>query len=91
MSTVKKSQQLLRDKPLTALQTAKFWVEYVLRHKGAPHMQSPAPQMSVIAYYNIDAYIILISAVILSIIVPIMVTAKILSKMFGSKQKVKVN
>lgn len=91
MTTVKKSQQLFHDQPLTPLETAKFWVEYVLRHKGAPHIKSVVTQMSVIEFYNIDAYVILISFVILSILIPVMVTKKILSKICGSTRKVKVN
>lgn len=31
-----------RDRPMTALDTAVFWSEYVMRHNGAPHLKSDA-------------------------------------------------
>lgn len=91
MTTIKKSQQLFHDQPLTPLEIAKFWVEYVIRHKGAPHIKSAAPQLSVTEFYNIDAYAILLSVVILSILIPIMIIKKILSMVCGSQKKVKTN
>ncbi|XP_062540705.1 UDP-glucosyltransferase 2-like [Armigeres subalbatus] len=35
---VKKLSELYRDRPQTAVDTAIYWIEYVIRHKGAPHM-----------------------------------------------------
>ncbi|XP_075217916.1 UDP-glucosyltransferase 2-like [Lycorma delicatula] len=32
---------IMKDKPLSAVDTAVWWVEYTIRHKGAPHL-SPA-------------------------------------------------
>ncbi|XP_063708804.1 UDP-glycosyltransferase UGT5-like [Culicoides brevitarsis] len=87
--TIKNSQKLFRDQPMTPLETAKFWVEYVLRHNGAPHMKSHVNKMSVIEYYNFDAYAILISAAILGIVLPIMLIKKILSIICRPTKKVK--
>ncbi|XP_070132936.1 UDP-glycosyltransferase UGT5-like [Drosophila bipectinata] len=66
-NNVKAFSDLYRDRPLTAQETVIYWTEYVLRHRGAPHLQSPVVHMSFIAYHNIDIYIILI--LILSIVV----------------------
>ncbi|XP_037931782.1 UDP-glycosyltransferase UGT5-like [Teleopsis dalmanni] len=41
-NTIKQFSVLYRDRPMSARQVAVFWVEYILRHKGAKHMQSPA-------------------------------------------------
>ncbi|XP_055917733.1 UDP-glycosyltransferase UGT5-like [Eupeodes corollae] len=43
---VQRFSQLYKDRPMTAKQTVVFWTEYVLRHHGAPHMQSPAVHMN---------------------------------------------
>lgn len=51
---VKKRQFLLRDQKETPLERAVYWTEYVLRHKGATHLQSPARNLGVIEYYLID-------------------------------------
>ncbi|XP_037942189.1 UDP-glucuronosyltransferase 2C1-like [Teleopsis dalmanni] len=47
-------QRLLLDQRTTPLETAVYWTEYVLRHKGAYHLQSPARNMSWLQYYLID-------------------------------------
>lgn len=39
---VKKRQYLLNDQRSTPLETAIYWTEYVMRHNGAYHLQSPA-------------------------------------------------
>lgn len=31
---------------MSALDTAVYWTEYVMRHKGAPHLQSAASDLS---------------------------------------------
>ncbi|XP_049767214.1 UDP-glycosyltransferase UGT5-like [Schistocerca cancellata] len=43
-----KAQQLSRlfhDRPRTPLQEVVYWTEYVVRHKGAPHMRSAALEL----------------------------------------------
>lgn len=39
---------------MTPLETAIYWVEYIIRHKGAPQMQSPAKGFSFWVYYSLD-------------------------------------
>ncbi|XP_030377799.1 UDP-glucuronosyltransferase 1-1-like [Scaptodrosophila lebanonensis] len=58
---VKRFSQLYRDRPATARQTVLYWMEYVLRHHGAPHLQSPVVHMSFIAAHNLDVYALIIS------------------------------
>ncbi|XP_034653778.1 2-hydroxyacylsphingosine 1-beta-galactosyltransferase isoform X2 [Drosophila subobscura] len=47
-------QNLLLDQRSTALETAIYWTEYVLRHKGAYHLQAPARNMNWAQYYLLD-------------------------------------
>ncbi|KAI9583256.1 UDP-glucosyltransferase 2 [Glossina fuscipes] len=47
-------QSLLLDQRISPLETSIYWTEYVLRHKGAYHLQSPARNMSWLQYYLID-------------------------------------
>lgn len=37
---------LFRDRPLHPLEEAVWWCEYILRHKGAPHLRSQARVLS---------------------------------------------
>ncbi|VVD04657.1 unnamed protein product [Leptidea sinapis] len=54
----KTSALLLRDKfmdrPMPPLETSVYWIEYVLRHKGATHLRSPALELSFIQYLLLD-------------------------------------
>lgn len=36
------------------MDTASYWIEYVIRHKGAKHMQSPAVHMNFVQRNSID-------------------------------------
>uniref|UniRef100_A0A1I8MPJ4 UDP-glucoronosyl and UDP-glucosyl transferase n=1 Tax=Musca domestica TaxID=7370 RepID=A0A1I8MPJ4_MUSDO len=38
--------KLYRDRPMTPRQLVRYWVDYVIRHNGAKHMQSPAVHMT---------------------------------------------
>lgn len=46
--------KLYRDRPEHPLDKAAFWIEYVLRHNGARHMQSSAVHLNTFQYYMID-------------------------------------
>ncbi|BES88256.1 glucuronosyltransferase [Nesidiocoris tenuis] len=51
-----------KDRPMSAKDTAVYWSEYVIRHKGAPHMKSPARQMSWMELNNVDVIATLLVA-----------------------------
>ncbi|XP_055837485.1 UDP-glucosyltransferase 2-like [Episyrphus balteatus] len=51
---VQRFSKLYKDRPMTSRQTAVFWLEYVLRHHGAPHMQSPAVHMNFFQLASLD-------------------------------------
>ncbi|CAL8107615.1 unnamed protein product [Orchesella dallaii] len=50
----KELSKLVRDVPQTPLEKAVYWVEYVLRHKGAPHLRSAARDLNFVQYYLLD-------------------------------------
>lgn len=50
----KEVSQRFRDRPMNGTETAKFWIEYVLRHNGAKYLQSPALKLNLFQYYNLD-------------------------------------
>lgn len=41
---------------MTPLTTAVYWVEYVARHKGAPHLHSAGQDLSFLQYHNLDVF-----------------------------------
>ncbi|XP_075214912.1 UDP-glucosyltransferase 2-like [Lycorma delicatula] len=67
MENAKMMSHQFKDRPMSALENAIFWVEYVLRHKGAYHMHSTAADLplhqllllDVIAFLLISFFIFL--------------------------------
>ncbi|KAK6621421.1 hypothetical protein RUM44_001228 [Polyplax serrata] len=45
---------LLRDVPISQLDNAIYWIEYVIRHKGAPHLQSKVQELTWYQVYLLD-------------------------------------
>lgn len=63
---VKREANLFRDRPQHPLDTAVYWVEYVMRHKGAKHMQSQAIDLNYFQYHSLDVIATLLVAIWLS-------------------------
>ncbi|XP_020817880.1 UDP-glucuronosyltransferase [Drosophila serrata] len=45
---------LYRDRPMKPMETAIWWTEYILRHKGATHMRVTGRELDFFTYHNID-------------------------------------
>ncbi|CAI5643429.1 unnamed protein product [Oreochromis niloticus] len=60
---IQRLSRLHRDQPITPMEQAVFWVEYVMHHKGARHMRTEAYKMPWYSYYCLDVVLILLSAV----------------------------
>ncbi|MBO8927591.1 hypothetical protein INP01_14215, partial [Staphylococcus aureus] len=60
---VKRMSSIFHDRPMSALNTAVYWVEYVIRNKGAHHLRSAAVDLTWYQYYLLDviAFLIIIS------------------------------
>ncbi|PSN46984.1 UDP-glucuronosyltransferase 2B33 [Blattella germanica] len=46
--------EIFRDRPQTALESAIFWTEYVIRHGGAEHLRPAAVDMPLYQYLLLD-------------------------------------
>nr|DBA27457.1 TPA: hypothetical protein GDO54_007948 [Pyxicephalus adspersus] len=57
---------LHRDTPLPPRDLAVYWTEYVMRHKGAPHLQPAANHLAWFQYYLLDVTGFLLLAVFVS-------------------------
>ena len=51
---VKHFSKVYRDRPITAREEVVYWIEYVIRHKGAEHLKSPLIDMNVFEQYSLD-------------------------------------
>ncbi|XP_053677533.1 UDP-glycosyltransferase UGT5-like [Anopheles nili] len=54
-----------RDQPQEPLELAAFWVEYVIRHKGAEHLKSAGQELGFVQYHGIDVLATIIGGPIL--------------------------
>uniref|UniRef100_A0A667YZ80 Uncharacterized protein n=1 Tax=Myripristis murdjan TaxID=586833 RepID=A0A667YZ80_9TELE len=61
--------RLHRDQPMKPLDRAMFWIEFVMRHKGASHLRTESYKMSKIQYYCIDVAAFLLAVVLLIAII----------------------
>ncbi|CAI6347086.1 unnamed protein product [Macrosiphum euphorbiae] len=43
-----------KDRPMTPQQSVVYWTEYVIRHKGAPHLKSQALKLTWYQYFLLD-------------------------------------
>lgn len=77
-----------RDQPMTPTDTMVYWSEYVIRHKGAPHLRSSGLDLNYIQYHNLDVFAAIFGIIALSVYAVLWVFKKICCR--KSKLKVKV-
>lgn len=69
---------ILTDEPMSGLERAVWWTEYVMRHKGAKHLKSPWSTIPWYQYFLLDV----IAFVVVSFIVAVFVIYKALDFVF---------
>ncbi|XP_061881158.1 UDP-glucuronosyltransferase 2B19-like [Entelurus aequoreus] len=83
-----KLSALHRDQPIKPLDHAMFWIEFVMRHKGAAHLRTESYKMSTIQYYCIDVMAFLL-ALVLTVVVVCVSLLKFLWRRLLSRSKLK--
>ncbi|XP_075232023.1 UDP-glycosyltransferase UGT5-like isoform X3 [Lycorma delicatula] len=86
----KQLSERFRDRPQSPLETAIYWTEYVIRHKGAPHLRSAAVDLTWYQYLLLDvvAFIIFILIVTVTILYySIKFIYNLINKVFSKPQK----
>lgn len=71
------------------LETAVYWVEYVARHKGAPHLRSAAVGMPYYQYLLLDVVAFLVVVFLVITYVFFVIFRFFLRKLFKKEKKVK--
>lgn len=70
----KRISTIFHDRPMSALDTAVYWVEYVIRHKGAHHLRTAAVNLTWYQYLLLDVILFLITIVLLLIYICYFIT-----------------
>uniref|UniRef100_A0A3Q0SHW6 UDP glucuronosyltransferase 5 family, polypeptide G2 n=1 Tax=Amphilophus citrinellus TaxID=61819 RepID=A0A3Q0SHW6_AMPCI len=60
-SNMQRLSQLHRDIPMTPMDTAIFWIEYVIRNKGASHFKSAGFRLPWYSYFSLDVAALIIA------------------------------
>lgn len=77
------------DRPLSAVDTAVYWTEYVLRHSGAPHLQSAAADLSWYQYLLLDVVVVTLLSIVIITTLSVFILKLLFTKLrlLFSKQK----
>ncbi|KAJ1520421.1 hypothetical protein ONE63_003553 [Megalurothrips usitatus] len=70
---------LYRDRPRTPAQEAVWWTEYVVRHRGAPHLRPVGADMPLHQYLLLD-----VAAVVLAAVVVVLLAARAVVRRLAS-------
>jgi glucuronosyltransferase len=68
---------LLRDNPIQPMNEAMYWIEYVIKHKGAKHLKSRAVNMNFFEYTMLDVFAFF-GTILLSTLVAVISAVKLL-------------
>ncbi|XP_077011591.1 UDP-glucuronosyltransferase 1A1-like isoform X3 [Tamandua tetradactyla] len=60
---------LHKDRPVEPLDLAVFWVEFVMRHKGAPHLRPAAHDLTWYQYHSLDVIGFLLAVVLTALFI----------------------
>ncbi|XP_072527922.1 UDP glucuronosyltransferase 5 family, polypeptide A1 [Salminus brasiliensis] len=66
--------RLHHDQPIKPLDHAVFWIEYVMRHGGAPHLRTQSFRMSWFTYNSVDVLFTLLGAVLVILLIAVYVS-----------------
>lgn len=84
-ANVQRVSRIFRDRPLEPRKSALYWIEYVIRHKGAPHMRSAGLDLKWYQFYLLD--VIAFAALIALAFLLLLLLALRLLRGSGKKQR----
>lgn len=88
-TNAKKRSELLHDQPISPMDSAVFWVEHVIRHKGAPHLRNIGIYLTWYQYLMLDVAVFVGVVLIAALGILIFIIIKIY-KLFVNKKSKKV-
>jgi len=63
-----KASRIFCDRPLGAMDTAIYWINYVIEHRGAPHMVAAGVHLRWYQFYLLDVSLIILIITVLSLL-----------------------
>lgn len=62
---MKRASRIFRDRPMNAMDTAMFWIDYIIEHRGAPHMVSAGLDLAWYQFYLLDIVAIALACILI--------------------------
>ncbi|KAM8877186.1 UDP-glucuronosyltransferase 2C1-like [Synchiropus picturatus] len=78
--------RLHRDQPIKPLDHATFWVEFVMRHKGAAHLRTESYKLPWLSYYCLDLLLAFLTTVAAAVL-PLMLIFRRTCMRAGAQKK----
>ncbi|XP_062372738.1 UDP glucuronosyltransferase 5 family, polypeptide G1 isoform X2 [Sardina pilchardus] len=85
---MRRLSRLHRDQLVSPLDTATFWIEYVMRNKGAAHLRPESWDMPWYVYHSVDVVLLLLALACLTVAVPVVTCRALCRAVFKKKRKV---
>ncbi|XP_022175621.1 UDP-glucuronosyltransferase 1-5-like isoform X2 [Myzus persicae] len=83
------TSELFKDRPMSPAESVVYWTEYVIRHKGAPHLKSHALNLTWYQYFLLDVIAVAL-LLIISVCYIVFKTLQLIKKLiFKSSSKSK--
>ena len=73
----KELSRVWKDRPLSPMDTAIFWIEYVARHKGAVNLKPPTVDMPLYQYLMLDAIFVVVAVLLIILFIGVTVVSLI--------------
>ncbi|XP_036622171.1 UDP-glucuronosyltransferase 1A3-like isoform X1 [Trichosurus vulpecula] len=80
---------LHKDRPISPLDLAVFWIEFVMRNKGAPHLRPAAHDLNWIQYHSLDVIAFLLAIVLTVVLIALKCLKFCFQNCFSKKGKAK--
>lgn len=81
--------KLFRDRPMPPMEEAIYWTEYVIRHKGAPHLRSAALELTWYQCMLLDVIIAVVLAVVAVFFLAVLLMRTVFRLTCGKNNNVK--
>ncbi|XP_034536373.1 UDP-glucuronosyltransferase 2B31-like [Notolabrus celidotus] len=86
-TNMQKLSRLHRDTPMKPMDSALFWIEFVMRHKGAGHLKAQSYKMPWYSYHSVDVFLFMGCVVLLLLLTTVMLLRCLCTKMCRKKVK----
>lgn len=90
LQNIKELSEIFRDQPLKPKEKAVYWIEYVLRHKGAKHLRSEGRFLNFWQFYNIDVFAAYLGAFIVIVLISYLIMKIVHNLLYKSRKKLEI-